>query len=92
MAKIPGFSLVLILLASYGCAKNQALEPKPESGSAATPESHPPEAASVPTAEPSAGGETCGDVACTSSSECCKGYACGFDPERSKVQRYCLAQ
>ncbi|HET7540505.1 MAG TPA: hypothetical protein VFK05_11560 [Polyangiaceae bacterium] len=37
-----------------------------------------------------AAGETCGDVACTSNSDCCKGYACGFDPERSHVQRYCL--
>ena len=42
--------------------------------------------------ESQAAGDTCGDVACQSSSECCKGYACGFDPERSKVQRYCLGQ
>jgi len=35
-------------------------------------------------------GETCADVACQSNSDCCKGYACGFDPERSHVQRYCL--
>jgi hypothetical protein len=45
-----------------------------------------------PSDESQAAGDTCGDVACQSSNECCKGYVCGFDPERSKVQRYCLGQ
>jgi hypothetical protein len=35
---------------------------------------------------------TCDDQTCVSTSDCCKGYQCGFDPERSKVLRYCLAQ
>jgi hypothetical protein len=35
-------------------------------------------------------GEACEDIACQSNSDCCKGYACGFDAERSHVQRYCL--
>jgi hypothetical protein len=35
---------------------------------------------------------TCDDQTCVSTSDCCKGYQCGFDPERSKVMRYCLPQ
>jgi hypothetical protein len=35
---------------------------------------------------------SCDDRACSATDECCKGYQCGFDPERSKVQRYCLVQ
>ena len=27
-----------------------------------------------------------------SASDCCSGYQCAFDPERSKVTRYCLPQ
>jgi len=42
--------------------------------------------------ESQAVGETCEDIACQSNSDCCKGYACGFDAERSHVQRYCLGQ
>lgn len=35
---------------------------------------------------------TCDDRSCVSTSDCCKGFQCGFDPERSKVTRYCLQQ
>ena len=34
----------------------------------------------------------CDDRACTATEDCCKGFACGFDPERSRVQRYCQPQ
>jgi len=34
----------------------------------------------------------CDDRACTASEDCCKGFVCGFDPERSRVQRYCQPQ
>jgi hypothetical protein len=34
----------------------------------------------------------CDDRTCVSTSDCCGGYQCGFDPERSKVMRYCLSQ
>jgi hypothetical protein len=47
-------------------------------------------AAKAPEGDAPSAGESCGDVACQSNSDCCKGYACGFDPERSHVQRYCL--
>ncbi len=42
--------------------------------------------------ESQAAGDTCGDVACQSNNECCSAGVCGFDPERSRVQRYCLGQ
>ena len=29
-------------------------------------------------------------VSCTSVEDCCKGYACTHDPERSRVTLYCL--
>jgi hypothetical protein len=32
----------------------------------------------------------CNDRTCVGNSDCCDGYSCGFDPERSRVQRYCL--
>ena len=35
---------------------------------------------------------SCDDRTCVSTSDCCGGYQCGFDPERSKVTRYCLTQ
>jgi hypothetical protein len=34
--------------------------------------------------------DECADRACAGNTECCNGYSCGFDPERSRVQRYCL--
>ncbi len=34
----------------------------------------------------------CDDRACVATEDCCGGYACGFDPERSRVQRFCLPQ
>jgi len=35
---------------------------------------------------------SCDDRSCVSTSDCCSGYQCAFDPERSKVLRYCLPQ
>ncbi|MFZ5896623.1 MAG: hypothetical protein ACOY0T_36545 [Myxococcota bacterium] len=37
-----------------------------------------------------ASANTCEDRPCFSNSDCCAGASCGFDPERSHVQRYCL--
>ncbi len=28
-------------------------------------------------------------LACVSNEDCCPGFSCGFDPEKSRVQRYC---
>ena len=50
------------------------------------------ETSDEPQRAPSEASGTCDDQSCVSSSDCCKGYQCGFDPERSKVTRYCLPQ
>lgn len=42
--------------------------------------------------EPTETSGSCDDRSCVSASDCCKGYQCAFDPERSKVIRYCLPQ
>ena len=42
--------------------------------------------------DPTEASGTCDDRSCVSASDCCKGYQCAFDPERSKVLRYCLPQ
>ena len=34
--------------------------------------------------------DACEDRPCMSDSDCCKSASCGFDPERSHVQRYCM--
>jgi hypothetical protein len=34
----------------------------------------------------------CAERACSITAECCSGYSCGYDPGRSHVQRYCLAE
>jgi len=59
-------------------------EPEPAREKGETPE----EAKRAPTEATG----TCDDRSCVASNDCCSGYQCGFDPERSKVQRYCLAQ
>lgn len=65
-------------------SSEQAREPEPANQKGDTPE----EAKRTPT---EASG-TCDDRSCVASNDCCSGYQCGFDPERSKVQRYCLPQ
>lgn len=59
-------------------------EPAPSSGDEAAPSSSDEAAPSKPTG-------ACDDRACTVDQDCCKGYGCSLDPERSRVQRYCLA-
>ncbi|HKO52510.1 MAG TPA: hypothetical protein VJV79_32605 [Polyangiaceae bacterium] len=84
---IPRVALPNFLLLSFAlvaCAGQPASEAKASNDVESPAPSKAPEGDS-PTA-----GESCGDVACQSNSDCCKGYSCGFDPERSRVQRYCL--
>ena len=50
------------------------------------------ETQSEPAAHPTETTGACDDRACTATEDCCKGYACGFDPQRSRVQRFCLPQ
>jgi hypothetical protein len=77
-------TVLFLLLALVACAEHPAGEAKTSNDAAAAAPTKAPEG------ESPGAGESCGDVACQSNSDCCKGYVCGFDPERSRVQRYCL--
>ena len=84
---------VLILLFSVvTCAEQPMTKTSSDATTTAAEQDSVPAPAKPAEGESQAAGDTCGDVACQSSNECCKGYVCGFDPERSKVQRYCLGQ
>jgi len=79
-------STVLLLLFSVVTCAEQAVVKTSNEAPAATP------AQAIERDSPASVGEICADVACVSTTDCCKGYSCGFDPERSRVQRYCLGQ
>lgn len=67
-------------------------EPRSEATSSESPSSKASDTGDESLREPTEASGTCDDQSCVSTSDCCKGYQCGFDPERSKVIRYCLAQ
>jgi hypothetical protein len=85
-------SLGLMASCSYGSST-----PEPESPST-TEVTPPPKEESAPApppaeeAPPSPPTGACDDRACSVDQDCCKGYGCALDPERSRVQRYCLAE
>lgn len=66
-----------------GTPEEPSEEMKPSSSSSDMPAEAP--------SSPSEASGTCDDRTCTYTTDCCKGYECGFDPGRSKVMRYCLA-
>ena len=73
--------------------ENTSMEPSSsDSSEAKSSSSEASEAKDEPERAPSEASGTCDDQTCVSTTDCCKGYQCGFDPERSKVMRYCLAQ
>lgn len=69
--------------ANYG-GEEASSEPSSERAQSSKP------ASSYSEAESHATADTCDDRPCASDSDCCKGTSCGFDPERSHVQRYCM--
>jgi len=86
---IARFELPIVLCLLFpivSCAEHPAGEAKASNEAAPAPPSKPAES------DAPAAGEACSDVACQSNNDCCSGYVCGFDPERSRVQRYCLGQ
>jgi len=73
--------------------ENTSMEPassEPSESQSSSSESG--ESKDAPERAPSEASGTCDDRTCVSTTDCCKGYQCGFDPERSKVMRYCLGQ
>jgi len=91
IARVALPSVLLLLFSVVTCAEqpmtktsSDSKTPEPDTVAAKAPAKASEESQAV--------GETCEDIACQSNSDCCKGYACGFDAERSHVQRYCLGQ
>jgi hypothetical protein len=92
IARVELPTVLLLLFAVVTCAKDPMVKTSNDAASAAERDSVAAAKANASEGDSQAAGDTCGDVACQSTTECCKGYACGFDPERSRVQRYCLGQ
>ncbi|HYP74624.1 MAG TPA: hypothetical protein VER12_01640 [Polyangiaceae bacterium] len=90
IAEIPSVLLLSCLLVTCAEQPADAAKTSNDAAAAATAETPEPSEHDAPAAV--GAGESCADVACQSNSDCCKGYVCGFDPERSRVQRYCLGQ
>ncbi|HTU61610.1 MAG TPA: hypothetical protein VMF89_24310 [Polyangiales bacterium] len=84
------FSVMAGLLS---CAAAQSPEPKTSAEPATTELSALEEPSRAQRADSTAAeANTCEDRPCYSDGDCCKSYSCGYDPERSHVQRYCLGQ
>jgi hypothetical protein len=92
--------VVTLIGATASCSYSQ---PKPAEGGESTEVTPPPKEAgeaspsaseSAPAADapPAAPTGACDDRACTVDQDCCEGYGCALDPERSRVQRFCLAR
>lgn len=92
------FTLVVVLGALEACRYSEAKEPAaaemktdaPAMNSDNSPASSESESSNELATPPPPPTGACDDRACVATEDCCKGFACGFDPERSRVQRYCL--
>jgi len=89
IARVELPTVLVLLISLVSCAEQPVTKTSSDATTAAEHEHELAAPAKASAAESQAAGDTCGDVACQSNSDCCKGYACGFDPERSRVQRYC---
>ncbi len=79
------------LVLEPGCAGSPVPGPNAGNGEGASKNAaQAKEGARPPDQQSSPAAQSCDGVACESTSDCCKGYDCGFDPDRSRVQRYCL--
>lgn len=74
---------------TLGSESHEAPEPANQEPSSDSPKKGTPEEAKRQLTEASG---SCDDRSCVATQDCCDGYQCGFDPERSKVERYCLPQ
>jgi hypothetical protein len=89
-------AVAALAAACLSCAGDQ--KGSKTSDEEAWPDSEAPEAPEDSLAPASGGGgDACmqanGEpLPCSSNEDCCSGYSCGFDPERSRVQRYCMQE
>jgi hypothetical protein len=79
--------IVAASISLIGCAKKESSEP-PLTPASSDTESSPETPAPV---EENSNEET-DSRTCVSNDDCGKGYVCGFDPERSRVVRHCMAE
>lgn len=89
---VVSFASALAVGTVLSCASAPPKEPN-VSGSNESAEPSAPRAArgsAFDDAAANATANTCEDRPCYSNADCCAGASCGFDPERSHVQRYCL--
>lgn len=78
------FGIVLVSVLSFsGCATT----PKESEEPAMTPASSESTPASAEYGCSTDDGEP---RSCSTNEECCSGYVCSLDPDRSRIQRYCL--
>lgn len=89
VARIAVFVLGFGLLAPVSCV-SRLDEKSPQTSGVGDPAAPSVGAPAAEEATPSAS-DSCADQACVSSTDCCKGFVCGFDQERSRVQRYCMS-
>jgi len=91
------FTVFLLAGMTESCRYSEAKEPGLEKTKAEPNPSRPeegmtPASGETPSGASAPAANSCDDESCVGSEDCCKGYACGFDPERSRVQRYCQRQ
>lgn len=85
------FAGVFTVGSSLSCASAPVKESNLSGSSESAPSANQREPeGSYEDAAANASANTCEDRPCYSNSDCCGGASCGFDPERSHVQRYCL--
>jgi hypothetical protein len=91
------FVAVTSMVVTVACGYSTPQEPAASGNSVEAPAPQKEESTSEPTppaddAPPAPPTGACDDRACSVDQDCCKGYGCALDPERSRVQRYCLAE
>ena len=89
------FAAAFAVVALLSCASTQAPESNVSGAKEGSAKSDGDKTVSEPgsaydDAAANASANACADRPCFSNSDCCSGASCGFDPERSHVQRYCL--
>lgn len=91
-------AMIGALLVAASCASSPAPEPKTASDEPADSSIDATKTVVQAEVQPSVSGYQGEENACDGrecspvGAECCAGYSCGFDPSRSRVQRYCLPE
>jgi hypothetical protein len=86
--------LVAASMSLIACASRESSEPPltPASGGLESSAEVPAAADENSATDENEGSEPSEARKCVSTDDCGEGYVCGFDPERSHVERYCLAE